>query len=93
MTEQVNVTVKNMQSLHKELKRDVKFLSHCLAFYHNKHHAGAPMLKERNKVYLLQKNIETTRSSSKLNHVKIRPFKIVKNIKETSYKLKLSKSM
>ena len=51
------------------------------------------MLKERNKVYLLQKNIETTRLSSKLNHVKIRSFKIVRNIKEISYKLKLSKSM
>ena len=30
-----------------------------------------------------------TRSSSKLNHVKIRPFKIVRNIKRTSFELKL----
>ena len=51
------------------------------------------MLKKRNKVYLLQKNIETTRSSSKLNHVKIRSFKIIRNIKELSFKLKLSKDM
>ena len=51
------------------------------------------MLKKRNKIYLLQKNIKTTRSSNKLNHVKIRSFKIIRNIKETSYKLKLFKSM
>ena len=51
------------------------------------------MLKKRDKVYLLQKNIETTRSSSKLNYVKIRLFKIVRNIKEVSFKLKLLKDM
>ena len=51
------------------------------------------MLKKKNKVYLLWKNIETTRSSNKLNHVKIKPFKIIRNIKEVSFKLKLSESM
>ena len=34
-----------------------------------------------------------TRSSNKLNHVKIRPFKIIRDIKETSFKLKLSEEM
>ena len=51
------------------------------------------MLKERDKVYLLRKNIKTIRSSRKLDHVKIRPFKIVRNIKGTSFKLKLSKGI
>ena len=51
------------------------------------------MLKKRDKIYLLQKNIETTRSSNKLNHVKIKPFKIIRNIKETSYELKLPEGM
>ena len=51
------------------------------------------MLKERDKVYLLQKNIEITRLSSKLNHVKIRSFKIIRNIKEVSFKLELSEEM
>ena len=51
------------------------------------------MLKEGDKVYLLQKNIKTTRLSNKLNHVKIRSFKIIRNIKETSYELKLLKDM
>ena len=82
-----------MQILHKKLKQDIKFLSHRLVFYHNKHHAGASMLKKRNKVYLLQKNIEITRSSNKLNHIKIRSFKIIRNIREASFKLKLLKDM
>ena len=82
-----------MQMLYKKLKQDIKSISHQSAFYYNQHHAGALMLKKRNKVYLLQKNIKTTRLSNKLDHVKIKPFKIIRNIKKTSYKLKLPEGM
>ena len=51
------------------------------------------MLKERDRVYLLWKNIETTRSSNKLNYIKIRSFKIIRSIKEISFKLELSEEM
>ena len=51
------------------------------------------MLKKRDKVYLQWKNIETTRSSNKLNHVKIESFKIIRSIKRVSFELKLSKDM
>ena len=34
-----------------------------------------------------------TRPSNKLNHIKIRPFKIIRDIKETSFELKLSERM
>ena len=93
LTEQVNITVTEMQTLHKELKQDIKFLSHRSAFYHNKHRSEESMLKKRDKVYLLQKNIEITRSSSKLNHVKIESFRIIRNIKKVSFELKLSEDM
>ena len=53
LTEQVNITATEMQTLHKKLKQDIKFLLYRSAFYHNKHHAGASMLKKKNKVYLL----------------------------------------
>ena len=93
LTEQVKIIVNNMHKLHKELKTDIEFLLHHSVFYHNQHCAGVLMLKKRNKVYLLQKNIKTTRLSNKLDHVKIEPFKIIRNIKETSFELKLLKSM
>ena len=51
------------------------------------------MLKKRNKVYLLQKNIEITRLSKKLSHVKIESFKIIRNIKNISFKLNLSEEI
>ena len=82
-----------MHKLHKELQKNIKFLLHCSVFYYNQHCAEALMLKKRNKVYLLQKNIKMTRLSNKLNHVKIRSFKIVRNIKKISFKLKLSERM
>ena len=35
LIEQVNITVKKMQQIYKELKKDIKFLLYRLAFYHN----------------------------------------------------------
>ena len=93
LAENAKITAKEMQMLHQKLKQDIKFLLYCLTFNHNQYHAEALILKKRNKVYLLQKNIKMTRSSNKLNHVKIRPFKIFRNIKKISYKLELSKGM
>ena len=52
-TEKVNIHVKELYKLHKELNTDIKFLLHYLIFYYNKHHAEASMLKKRDKVYLL----------------------------------------
>ena len=75
--------------MHKKLKRDIEFLSHHLAFYYNKYRSEEFMLKKRNKVYLLSKNILTTRLSKKLNYIKIKSFKIIRSIKRVSFKLNL----
>ena len=91
--EKTNVHAKELHKLHKELSTDIKFLLYHSIFYYNKHYAEASMLKKRNKVYLLWKNIEITRSSNKLNYMKIELFKIIRNIKEVSFKLKLSEEM
>ena len=91
--EKTNIHTKELYKLYKELSTNIKFLLYCLVFYHNKYHAEASMLKKKDKVYLLWKNIETTRSSDKLNYIKIRSFKIIRNIKEVSFKLKLLKDM
>ena len=93
LTEQVNITVTEMQKLYKKLKKNIKFLSYQSVFYHNQHRSGESMLKKKNRVYLLWKNIETTRSSSKLDHIKIKSFRIVRSIKEISFELKLSEEM
>ena len=93
LVEQVNVAVTDMQRLYKKLKKNIKFLSHWSAFYHNQHRSEESMLKKENRVYLLWKNIKTTRSSSKLDHIKIKLFRIIRSIKEISFKLKLSEEI
>ena len=47
------MNTKELYKMHQELKIDIKFLVYRSAFYYNKHHAEALMLKKRNKVYLL----------------------------------------
>ena len=51
--EKINVHAKELYKLHKELSTYIKFLLHCSAFYYNKYHTEASMLKKKNKVYLL----------------------------------------
>jgi len=46
-------------------------------------------LKEGDKVWLLYKNFKSRRLSKKLDHVKIRLFKITEKISEVIYKLDL----
>ena len=50
-------------------------------------------MKEGDKVYLLRRNIKTTRPSDKLDHVKIGPFKIQEQIGKVNYRLELPKGM
>ena len=59
------MNTKELYKIYQELKTDIKFLVYRSVFYYNKHHAEALMLKKRDKAYLLQKNIETTKSSNK----------------------------
>lgn len=52
-----------------------------------------PTLKEGDKVYLLRKNIQTKRPSSKLDHKKLGPFKIQKVVGPVNFRLQLPKTM
>ena len=61
--------------------------------YVNKKRKIAPLLKKRNKVYLLTKNLKTKKLSKKLNHVKIGPFFIKKINRLKIYKLNLFKKI
>ena len=51
------------------------------------------LLKEGDKVYLLRKNIATKRLSDKLDHKKLRPFKIIEIKSLVNYRLKLLKTI
>src|SRR6266571_1462823 len=57
--------------------------------YYDKRRSEGPDLKEGNKVWLLHKNFKSRWPSKKLNHIKLRPFRIAAKVSEVMYKLDL----
>jgi len=61
--------------------------------YYNIDQKPDPNLQSGVMVWLLPRNIETTRPSKKLDYKKIRPFKILTKIGTSAYRLALPPSM
>ena len=61
--------------------------------YYNRKQSVGLSLKEGDKVYLLRKNVATKRLSDKLDHKKLRPFKIIEIKSLVNYRLKLLKTI
>jgi hypothetical protein len=57
--------------------------------YYNKSKLEESRFRERDLVYLLRRNIKTTRPSDKLDYKKFGLFKVKRNIKNISYELHL----
>jgi hypothetical protein len=55
--------------------------------YYNKSKLKGSRFKEGDLVYLLRKNIKTTRPNDKLDYKKFGPFKVKRNIKNINYEL------
>jgi hypothetical protein len=85
--------VGRLRSLHKELSRDIEWLAKRAAIYYNKKRLEGPRLREGDKVYLLRRNVKTTRPSDKLDHKKFGPLRIKRNIRDVNFELLLPKSM
>ena len=82
-----------LKDLHQELQKDIKFASERSAVYHNKKRDRGPTLKKGDKVYLLRRNIKTKRPSSKLDHMKLGPFKVAKVRGSVNCELELPTAM
>ena len=93
LAQKAHITVEQLRMLHQQLSRDIAFVALRTAKYYNKKREDAPALKEGDKVYLLRRNIKTTRPSDKLDHVKIGPFRIQEQIGKVNYRLELPKEM
>jgi hypothetical protein len=78
---------------HEELAADLVFFTKKTVLYYNEYCNIKPTLKKRNKVYLIQRNIQTKQPSTKLDHKKLGLFKIKKITGLVNYKLILPKTM
>src|SRR5436305_8209662 len=56
-----SITSERIKALQKETQIDVDFINERMAYYYNQCHGKEPELKKGDKVYLLQKNIQTDR--------------------------------
>ncbi len=93
IAQKATIQIEQIHLLHKELQKNIQFLSKCMTLYANKKKDRESTFKKRDKAYLLRRNIKTKRSSNKLNHTKLELFEILEEKRLINYELNLSASM
>jgi hypothetical protein len=89
----VNLQVLDLKAFHKKLAVDLVFFTKRIVFYYDRYYNIEPTLKKKDKIYLIQRNIQTKQLSTKLDHKKLGLFKIKKVIGPINYKLVLPKTI
>lgn len=82
----------HMSEIQAELRFELQHAQELHAKNANCHRLPTPDLQVGNKVWLLRKNIKTTRPSSKLDFKRLGPFKIEAQINPVAFKLQLPSS-
>jgi hypothetical protein len=82
-----------LKIFHEELIIDLVFFTKKIVSYYDTYRNIEPILKEGDKVYLIQRNIQTKQPSTKLDHKKLGLFKIKKIIGLVNYELVLPRTM
>ena len=80
-----------MQILHKEIAKQINRKNDKTTIYNHKKRKNGPQLRERDKVYLLTKNMKSKRPSRKLDYIKVGLFLVKQQKGLVNYKLSLSK--
>jgi hypothetical protein len=87
----INLQITELKVFHEELVIDLVFFTKKVVLYYDKYYNIEPMLKKKNKIYLIRRNIQTKQLNTKLDHKKLGLFKIKKIIGLVNYKLVLPK--
>jgi hypothetical protein len=82
-----------MSQLHETLREEMTEAQLRHKENYDQHRKPDPNLKSGDMVWLLPRNIRTTRPSKKLDYKKIGPFKILAKIGTSAYKLELPSTM
>ena len=89
----VSQAIQHAQVIKELMTRNIDFMIEKAIYHANKHRFKGSNLKKKNKVYVLRKNVATSRSSKKFDQIKIESFEIVRNIRDINYELKLLDQM
>lgn len=79
----------SLTALHSYLKLELQRAQDSQAHFYNESRSTQTTFDVGDMVFLNRKNISTTRPSLKLDHKKLGPFKILKNINNRAYQLSL----
>jgi hypothetical protein len=82
-----------LKVFYKELTADLVFFTKRIILYYNIYRNIEPTLKKKNKIYLIQRNIQIKQPSTKLDHKKLELFKIKKIAGLVNYKLILPRTI
>ena len=86
-------SAKDMENVHQTLREEITTAQLRQKENYDKHRKPDPNLKSGDMVWFLPHNVKTTRQSKKLDCKKMEPFKIIKKVGTSSYKLDLPASM
>jgi hypothetical protein len=82
-----------LKLFYKELVVDLVFFTKRIVSYYNRYCNIEPTLKERDKVYLIRRNIQIKQPNTKLDHKKLGLFKIKRIVGLVNYELVLPKTI
>jgi Chromo (CHRromatin Organisation MOdifier) domain len=78
-----------LAKIHAELHAELEHTQTLQAKYYNERHLKAPQFVQDQFVWLLRRNIKTTRPSDKLDHRRLGPYRVIDKISSSSYLLNL----
>ena len=85
--------ITNLKNTHIHLVENIKTAVKSYEKFYNKKVMQQPDFPIDSKVWLIRRNITTTRPSSKLDYTKLGPFKIIKKVGNRAYKLELPENI
>jgi hypothetical protein len=89
----ISLQVLDLKAFHKKLAADLAFFMKKTISYYDGYRSIEPTLKKKDKVYLIQRNIQIKQLSTKLDHKKLGLFKIKRVAGLVNYELVLPKTM
>jgi hypothetical protein len=85
--------VLDLKIFYKELAADLVFFTKRIVLYYDRYRNIKLILKEKDKIYLIQRNIQIKQPSTKLDHKKLGLFKIKRVTRLVNYKLILPRTI
>jgi hypothetical protein len=89
----VTLQVLDLKTLYEELAVDLVFFTKKTISYYDIYYNIEPTLKEKDKIYLIRRNIQIKQPNTKLDHKKLGLFKIKKITGPINYKLVLPRTI